>query len=580
MNNKMLTIFLMVIFFCCVYMPAKLMGETISPELNQALTKGNIASAMESCAETLYSTDDPTDFARINVIMSMLLFLNRNPDAVDRASTIRNFMVDPESPDENSAKAVLGYLGKQLSGKMLFEQMKQADPNWQATAFVARYIRILNELGLKPKILNQCIMQYMKIAETLQPDEWGNAWKERLILWHNSLQTKDGEIANFEPLICQVIEDELNGPIKEQLMTINTILNNMLQNRKHEVQRNIKKAFIDLGADKDKAENKPYITLLNYLSGKAINIKDVFQSTITQPDFFLMTTIAAFVKTLADTKPGDIYKSLLLSYLDNYETNMKNSTMESVLNWHPGLEKWKNWCSNDFPDSPSLKPLLRTHCKAFAIKNREELAKKATIKLYNKLKMVKSLSRVSMAEYKKVRAIFKDRPRPESMSFSSQSMQPYLRTLPSEVKQGEGRRLAYMNSFKKLMASNLSFSQYSGSIKMQKKTIKGKVTKADINFITIKSSHGTKKYKWGEIKPEQYIIFQESYINNNIGGKVRGKHNIFSSRSATDNVLTKEYRYLAIFCDWYGRYPEAIKFAKKADAFASSKGATRKLLLQ
>ena len=137
-----------------------------------------------------------------------------------------------------------------------------------------------------------------------------------------------------------------------------------------------------------------------------------------------------------------------------------------------------------------------------------------------------------------------------------------------------------MKTFKDNMIKNLNFSQYSGTIKLKKKSVRGKVLKADSKYITIKSRYGAKKYRWSDLKPEQYITFSESYIKNNIGGKVAGRSNIFSSREATEKVLTKEYRLLAILCDWYGDYPAAFKFGKKADSYSASKGAAHKLLLQ
>ena len=580
MYNKFIKRVLVILSLCYINMPEKLVGAMVSPGLNQAITKGNIESAKNACAEILFSTEDPADSAKVNVIISMLLFLNRNPDASERSLTIRSLMVDKENPDESNARAILGYLSKKLSGKKLLEQVKKMNPNWQATALVARYIRILNELGVKPKLLNQCIMKYMVVSEKLQPEDWGNVWKARIVLWHNALQDKDGELTGFEPLIVQVKEDALSGPIKEQLAIINQIINDLLQNRKREAERGIKKALASLGKNKKKPENILFVKLLDYLSNKKIDPKDLFKSTLQQPEFHLLTAIAVTVKKISDAKPGEIYKAQLMPYLNNYEKNLKTSKEPLILEWQPYVEKWKIWCSNDFPNTPSLKPLFGVHSRAFAIKNREKLAQQAALKLYSKLKRTTSLNRVSMSDYKKVREIFKERPRPISMNFSSKAMQSYLTSLPPEVGRGEAQRLSYMNSFKALMVKNLNFSQYRGKIQMQKKTVKGTVLKADNKFITIKSSYGTRKYKWGEIKPEQYIAFEESYIKNNIGGKVNGRSGAFSSRDATEKVLIREYRILAIFCDWYGKYPEAIKFAKKADAYKASRGAARKLLLQ
>ena len=580
MYNKYVKLFLLSLIAWCVSTPVVTFGETISPNIQREIEQGNIKEAIDSCAETLYTSDNESENAKLNVIISMLLLLDQNPNATDRLNAIQNFMLDKSDPDEKNARTLLGYLGKQISGNKLIEQMRQADPNWQATALVARYIRILKELGVKPKLLNQCIIKYMEISDKLQPEDWGNIWKKRMIFWHNSLQNKDENMSGLEPLIAKAKEDALNGPLKEQLAEINKIIIELLQNKKITATKDAKRALVILGPPKRDPANIPYAKLLDYLGGAQITPKELFQSTIQHPDFFLLTTIAVVVKKMSDAKPGDISKSELITYLDNYDKNINNTQQELVLKWQPLVKKWEKWCSADFPYSPSLKPLTAAHSRAIAVKNKEKLARQAALAVYSKLKMSQSLNRVSMNDYKKMRVLFSNRPHPASMEFTNTSMKDYVSSLPLELQQGEWSRIRYMNVFKKNMIDNLNFSQYHGSIRLKSRSITGKVLKADNNFITIKSSYGTKKYKWGDIKPDQYITFTENYIKNNIGGKVRGKDNMFSSMEATGKVLAKEYRMLAIFCDWYGKYPEALKFGKKADTYPSSRGATCKLLLQ
>ena len=579
-HNKILKVFLLGVLLSVINISSTLYGGAISPELYQTVRKGDLKQAETSCAEALFVSEDQAETAKMNVVMSMLLFLDRNPDAVYRSSVIRSFMADPENSDEKSARAILSYLGRKLSGKSLKKELNDSSQSWKATAMAARYIRILNEKGIDPELLNSCIQQYMAISDELDPGDWGNLWKERLILWHNSLQNPDADTSEFEPLIVKVKEDALNGPIKEQLAMLDKILNDMLQNHKLEAGRKIKKAVVALASEKDKAGSEAYLKLLNYLGGSTTDVKDVYKATMKQPDLFLMTTIAVFVKKLSDAKPGEIYKTAFLSYLDNFIKNVDNSEQESVQQWKPVVEAWKTWCDDDFPFSTSLKPLLANHSRAIVAKKREEEAQKKLIALYNKLKMCRSFSQVSLSDYKKVRTIFKDRPMPDSMDFSRPEVQTYLSSLPQDVQRGESMRIAYMKTFKDNMIKNLNFSQYSGLIKLKKKSIKGKVLKADSKYITVKSRYGTKKYRWSDLKPEQYITFAESYIKNNIGGKVAGRSNIFSSREATEKVLVKEYRLLALLCDWCGDYSAAVKFGKKADSYSMSKNSARKLLFQ
>jgi len=548
-------------------------------KLYQAIQQGNTAKSKEYSSEIIFSSENPSETAKANVIMSIILFLEINPDAPARSISICDFMEDSENIDEKNAIAILSFLGGKLSENKLSETLDASDPNWQATALTAKYIKILNDSGVDPEKLNACVKKYMEISEELENDAWGNIWKQRLILWHNSLQGATDTAILFEPLIAKVKEDMINGPIKEQLTTINNILNNLLKNHKIEATRDLKKALILLAPKKNVPKNKPYLNILNYLDGKTDNLKDIYKATMHQPDFFLITSVAIFVKRLFNEKPGELYKKAYLAYLENFLKNIKDSNQELVKQWTPKVQKWKKWCDEDFPSSPSLEPLLAMHSRAIEKKKQAEIELKKVMAVYEKIKYYKSFSQLSMTDYKKVRTLFKDRPKPAGLNFSSPEIKKYISSLPFDLQKGEWRRLAYMRTFKKKMIEHLDFSKYTGYITIKGKKIKGQVFKADENYITIKIRRSKKKYKWDDFSPEQYITFTESYINRNIGGKNGGSAG-FSSKNATDKILTKEYRLLAIFCDWYGKYAEAIKFGKKADSYPTSKGAARQLLLQ
>ena len=578
MYSKYLKVFSLYFIVLCINSPVDIFGAEISPKLKQEISQGNVKVAIDSCAEALYNSEDQSETAKLNVIMSMLLLLDLNPHATDRLSTIQSFMMN-KNHDESNAKTILGYLSKQFSGNKLIAQMKTADNNWQATALVARYIRILNELGVKPKLLNQCIVNYMAISDKLQPGDWGNIWKKRVILWHNSLQNSENNTSGLEPLIAKAKEDMLSGPIKEQLTEINTIINDLLLTKKLSATKNANRALIALGAARKSSENLSYAMLLDYLGGGKVTTQELFKTTMNHNDFLLITAVAFFVKKLSDAKPGELSKSELITYLNNYTKNSNNSQQELVLKWRPTVEKWKRWCEADFPYSSSLKPLLATHSKAMLAKNRDQAVQKEALAVYSKLSRMTSLNRVSINDYKKMRVIFKNRPHPASMEFTSSAMKGYVASLPVDVQNGEWYRIRYMHSFKKNMIDNLNFSQYRGAIKIKSRSVNGTVLKADTNAITIKSSYGTKKYKWEDIQPEQYIKFSLDYIKNNKGTKVHGKENIFSTGEA-DMDKAKAYRMLAIFCDWYGKYPEALNYGKKSDSYPSSKNAACKLLLQ
>ena len=538
--------------------------------LHKLIENGDTDKAEDLCGDIVFSSENPADAGYANVAISILLFLEMDGNAASRSASMCDFYVDSDNPDEQKSALILTYLAGRISGKQLTEKLKDADNDRKATAAIAQYVRTLAKYGVVPAELNKHIKTYISLIKDAPADSWGGIWKERIILWHNALQDKTGSYEDLEPLIAKKREDALKGPIRKQLIAVNNIIKQLLANKKASYLIPPKTPV-----------TKEFTALLNFLKGKNKSLQTVYAATRDVPELSLMTAVAAFVKTLSDSPDGKLNKEILIVHLDNFLNNIQNSDEKLVQEWVPTVKRWQMWCKNDFPISPKLEPLLLKHSKAIEQIKRKEQAMAEALKIY-KTMMDTPIQRVSLSDFKKERILFSNRPQFTSFDFSNgQAIQAYLKTLPAEVQQGEWGRARWLKTFKSNMINILGFSQYSGTILFTSGSPRhGKVMKADDNYITIKTSSGTRKYKWSSLKPRQYIAFTSYYIKNNIGGKVHGRNNIFVTKEATDKALCKEYRLLALFCDWYGCYSDALKYAKKAASYKSDAGAMQKLLLQ
>ena len=561
--------------------------NSLPPKLDSMIRAGNSVKASELCSEAAFSAETAAEGARINTIMSILLFLNLDPDAKSRATSIGDFFVGSDDTDEKAAALILDFLAGKISDRKLYKAIQDSSPDWIATAAIAMYVKTLHSSGIQPPQLNAYVKAYIEASKKLERDSWGNVWKERLAKWHNSLQDPHADIPGLEKLIVKVRKEAAIGPIKKQLATLNKIFNDFLQGNKSSAMSAIKKASYKIKAKKNKPDILPYALILDYLSGKSNNLQGMYKACSNNPDLFIMAAIAAFIRNLTDSTPGDLQKNILIAHLTNYLNNSSNANQKHAIKWKSTVEKWKTWCSSDFPPSSKLPPLLANHSNAIAAMKQKMLKREALLKLYYKIRKIKQLKRVSLSEFKKERHIYQNRPRPDSLTFSSSKVQKYITALPYEVQQSEWRRFAYVKIFKANLIKNLNFSQYKGNISIKQKGADGvnitsyraQVIEANDKYIKLKIGRSKRSLRWSSFPIAQIITFASSYVNNNIGGR-DGRSGIFSSREATEKALVKEYRTLALFCDWYGKYNEALKYAKQADALKYDKGNTRLLLLQ
>ncbi len=546
--------------------------------LLESIEKADIESAQEHCADLVFSTEDAGVSARANVVFSILQYLGREKVASSRAESTGMFYKDSEIPEEEAAAKLLLYLGDEIKADELWAYMKKKSPDWRATAAIAGYVKSLNDSGPDPEKLNRYVKEYMDATGQMDAQSWGNIWTSRLATWQTALQKKDVK-GDLEKLIAEEMNVDPSGSLRERVRTLSGIYGLFLAGKRKEALAAAGESLGELESGKG-GDAEAYSLILKYLSGENIYSQEIYEAAKSNPDMFVMGAVGAFIGEFVLDRDGDIHKSVLAAHLDNYISNSGNAELEEALAWKKRVENWKKWSLAGCPKQDGLAPLLSLHSRAIADKDREKTALSEASELLSSLQSSVSLSEVALDDFKKVRHLFKGRPKPEDFDFESLDIQNHLEGMPFEARQGEWLRYRYMKTFKKKIVDMLDLYEYKGLILLKNKKLRGRVVQADKDTITVKTDSSVNKYKWSEFRFEQIPLFVDYYLNSK-AMRIEGKgNNIFSTKIERIREHYSKNLMLAIMCDWYGKYEESLKYGGAAEKYSDDKTAVRKLLLK
>ncbi len=182
--------------------------------------------------------------------------------------------------------------------------------------------------------------------------------------------------------------------------------------------------------------------------------------------------------------------------------------------------------------------------------------------------VAKDLKTVSVEDFAASREVFKKRPQPSGLNFDDAAVAKYISSLPAELQKREGDRYGNIKKVKFYLISLFERNQYDGSMLLAKGAPKGKpvkrhlmVTMANEKFLVTKTSQQSKPVRcgWGDLDFGQYPEFFEYFIAKKsaaTGGNV--------SKADISRNVARDYLLLAMLCDWYGQYEEALDYARKS----------------
>lgn len=330
------------------------------------------------------------------------------------------------------------------------------------------------------------------------------------------------------------------------LPLISKVLNLYLDDKAGEAQWD---ALEEVKKAEEQGASKAEILLLKYL-GNASNVKEwhIYFAAEKNPSLLPLVSLCVFVRKAAMEKELDAME--LEICISNYLADAKISQSKETETWNAKAELWKKWAMGNMKYMDGLPPLLNRKSKKFETSDTAKPS--VSVDFYN----------MPLNDFKESRKVFSARPCPASMDFDQKTLQKYIDTLPSkEMKVAEARRCNYLNKTKKYIIRLLERSPYAGEIKLKNESVRGTVTMANENVLRISNGNSQKNRncKWDELAFEQYINFFNFYGNQRAeisGGSV--------SREESKRFAAEDFLLLAVLCDWYGKYDEAIKYLKKS----------------
>lgn len=157
-----------------------------------------------------------------------------------------------------------------------------------------------------------------------------------------------------------------------------------------------------------------------------------------------------------------------------------------------------------------------------------------------------------------------NRPRPENYSFNEEELKSYLAGIPEDKRDGEKKRLQQITELKSYLCTLMMRMPYeTNRIRLKNgKILQGGSVMANPNYLSLRAqgNRPRSRIEWLALSFEQYLDFFEYYTKIRINIESERK----SSRSKQRLEGARDYLRLAILCDWYKHYPDAVKYAQKA----------------
>lgn len=531
-----------------------------------AFAKGDLATAADQCSEVMFSDAEPGIRSRAYAMLALGYHLQDRPDAVDRTLDLNDLCAETEDLERAVLLPVLGHLAGKQSAAAMTEALDQATPDWQAFGLLCQYVVALRENAAEPETLNRLGKEYAAATAIMTGKDWGAAWKGRIVHWQRCLLEKKAQ-APLEPLVAKWLpaaEPELepvveatpgpaHTPRREIVAAVNRVVELYLENRRADAEQAAVKAAGEL-RDLAPADAPVAGKILGYLAGDAkVSPQDIFSAAQTNPQLWALGCVAMFVRDVAVAdSAGNLAATRLLHHLDNYHGNLALIQDEGgITGWEKRTREWESWCTGRFARRPGLPLLLAS--RSLAGSAASPVAPAVAVPM---------LSTVTLEQFSAGREErYQNRPRPASLSFDAAAFNRYVATLPPAVQAVEKRRFEVVARVKHQLAKIFERNPYRGEIFFRSGPRRGMIAMANENLLYFKRSDRAKgeRYEWSDLDFAQYPAFFEHFAKMRMSvtaGQVTREERQFNAAN--------DYLGLALLCDWFGHYEQALTHAKRA----------------
>ena len=306
----------------------------------------------------------------------------------------------------------------------------------------------------------------------------------------------------------------------------------------------------------------PAVEVLRFLANDDYS-SDYLRKLMAQeePGHQAMASLAVYLRSLYNKLPSSEWTGDWTEYL-----NSKTAEGHWIIAWRKrASELWYRWIMMGQGNVTDLEPLVaKSKAKSLPAPASGSTPAGKTPPVARaaagKGKVVQAVEGMTAATLESKRAFAKTRPRPDSFAFNKDDFVTYLAGIPDAAKEAEKDRFECVSQLRshlvKLFKANPQYQFEGGKIALrsgealQVSSIMPSQDQVTFNL----QGGGRKKVQWSEISLNQVIQFFESFAEK------RSHINEVAPDAAND------YLAVAVFCDWYGKYEDSVKYAKKAVA--------------
>jgi hypothetical protein len=547
-------------------------------EIIPLFAEAKLEPAVAQCSELVFGDVDPMTRARAYAMLALAYQLQDLPDATDRIQNLQDLCADADNLDKAVLLPVLAYLAGQQPAVPMTAALNSATPDWQAFGILCQYVMTLRD-NPDPRVLHELYKEYADATVIMSRTDWVAAWSGRVPHWQKCLQDKTSQ-PPLEPLVAnripnrnqeQAQAEQAQAARQKAFAAIDQIVELYLGNQVANAEKAARTPNRDLTA-LNPADTASIGKILAYLGGdKAVSSRDIFQATQTDPQLWALACVAMFARDVAaagDTAHLD--QVILLNHLDNFHGNLDQVRSEPrVASWEKRTREWEKWCAGTFARRPGLPALLAARSGTGAANatagtttttSTTTIAAETDTTSYPALA---SLTPETFAEGRDER--YKNRPHPADLVFDAGQLNRYIASLPPELQGVEKKRSEVIAKIKPHLVKIFERNPYRGDVKLRSRTRRGIIAMANENILVFKSTERGKgqRIKWADLAPEQYVAFFEYFAKQRLGmtaGQVTKEESALNSAN--------DYLAIALLCDWFGIYDQALAYAQKAASIA------------
>lgn len=244
--------------------------------------------------------------------------------------------------------------------------------------------------------------------------------------------------------------------------------------------------------------------------------------------------------------------------------------------WEQRFSVWQHILEYGTTTAPNVEPLFRDHLKQSKVSASAPGTSQAAAGQGNNAGNSDFTPDISPAQLKTAADHYntRQRPRPDApCTLTRQNTQDYVNSLPENIRKFESRRLVYMCDLKSyvIRASTGNPYRVKHLVALNGKNYWNGVLLFNGKFISFKNNDGLDRMEWAQLPAKELQEILKFYVEYR---KNRARHPI--TKEIQQEIADGYLRY-ALFCQWYGDYDEAKKYAVQTLKYLPGKETNKNL---